>query len=247
MFERAACPDQPRLATAPFVSMSALTALSDLIDQPLKSLAKSSNALISGTSESSHDQNRGEAHGQADIVPTVTNTDRGSCRIRRGGSWCRVSPRELGRERLVRWIPRLAWVTEEAGAAGTVGTGIIDAAPPALCGSAAQPAGEACTPLTSPPPRLLQLWQHPLCPASGAGASRSRVQRKHALVWRMLGNQASITQWRSVNTLTPTRQTENEGLSMAEPRVNRSVQPPPTWSPPRAIERLRRPRQRLLP
>ncbi len=78
MFERAACPDQPRLATAPFVSISALTALSDLIDQALKSLAKSSNALISGTSESSHDQIRGEAHGQADIVATVTNTDRGS-------------------------------------------------------------------------------------------------------------------------------------------------------------------------
>jgi hypothetical protein len=32
MFEPAACPDDPRLATSPFVDVSALPALSDLID-----------------------------------------------------------------------------------------------------------------------------------------------------------------------------------------------------------------------
>jgi hypothetical protein len=78
MFDRAACPDQPRLATSPFVGMSALSALSDLIHQALRSLSGSSGAPLSGASVSSHDQNRGEAHDPADIVATVSNTGSGS-------------------------------------------------------------------------------------------------------------------------------------------------------------------------
>ncbi len=62
MFERAMCPDPPRLTTSPFVSMDALSALSDLLRQTLKPAPTSSNAPHSGASRSSHDQNRGEAH-----------------------------------------------------------------------------------------------------------------------------------------------------------------------------------------
>jgi hypothetical protein len=74
MFERVACPDQRCLAKSPFVSMSALTALSDLIDRASKNLLAASNALPSGASEFSHDQNRREAHDQAEIVAAVTYT-----------------------------------------------------------------------------------------------------------------------------------------------------------------------------
>jgi hypothetical protein len=70
MFERAACPDQSSLATSPFVSMSALTALFDLIGPVLKGLSTLSNAPTSGASESSLEQNRGEAHDHTDIVAT---------------------------------------------------------------------------------------------------------------------------------------------------------------------------------
>jgi hypothetical protein len=65
MFERAMCPDRSRLTTSPFVSMDALSALSDLLRQTLKSPLSSSNAPHSGASKSSHDQNRGEAHDHA--------------------------------------------------------------------------------------------------------------------------------------------------------------------------------------
>jgi hypothetical protein len=75
MFERAACPDQSNLATSPFVSVSALTALSDLIVPVLKGLSTPSNALTPGASKSSHQQNRGEAHDHTDIV--ATNAGRG--------------------------------------------------------------------------------------------------------------------------------------------------------------------------
>jgi hypothetical protein len=78
MFDRAACPDQPRLATSPFVGMSALSTLSDLIHQALGGLSASSDTPLSDASVSSHDQNRGEAHDRADIVATVSNTGRGS-------------------------------------------------------------------------------------------------------------------------------------------------------------------------
>ncbi len=75
MFERAACPDQSNLATSPFVSVSALTALSDLIGPVVKGLSTPSNALTPGASKSSHQQNRGEAHDHTDIV--AANAGRG--------------------------------------------------------------------------------------------------------------------------------------------------------------------------
>ena len=65
MFDRARCPDPSRLTTSPFVSMDALSALSDLLRQALKPPLSSSNAPHSGASRSSHDQNRGEAHDHA--------------------------------------------------------------------------------------------------------------------------------------------------------------------------------------
>src|ERR1700678_104861 len=74
MFERTACPDPPRLVTLPFVSMSSLTSLSDLIGPFSKNLSATSDALPSGASGSSHDQNRRKAHDHADIGATVTDT-----------------------------------------------------------------------------------------------------------------------------------------------------------------------------
>ncbi len=75
MFERAMCPDPPRVTTSPFVSMDALSALSDLLRQTLKPPPSSSNAPYSGASISSHDQNRGEAHDHA--KPGATASDAG--------------------------------------------------------------------------------------------------------------------------------------------------------------------------
>jgi hypothetical protein len=55
MFERARCLDSPRLTASPFVSMEALSVLSDLLRQALKPPLSSSNAPHSGASRSSHD------------------------------------------------------------------------------------------------------------------------------------------------------------------------------------------------
>jgi hypothetical protein len=74
MFERMACPAQRHLATSPFVSMRALAALSHLIGPASKNLSAEVDASPSGASGSSHDQNRREAHDQADIGATVTDT-----------------------------------------------------------------------------------------------------------------------------------------------------------------------------
>ena len=76
MFDRAACPDAPRLATAPFVSVDALSALTDLLQQALKASSASSNAPLSGACRSSHDQNRGEAHDDVEIGATASNSGR---------------------------------------------------------------------------------------------------------------------------------------------------------------------------
>jgi hypothetical protein len=62
MFDRVARSDAPCLATAPFVSVAALLALTDLLRQALKASSASSNAPLSGASRSSHDQTWGEAH-----------------------------------------------------------------------------------------------------------------------------------------------------------------------------------------
>jgi hypothetical protein len=74
MFEHIACPDQRHLATSPFASMGALTALSYLIGPASKNLAANLGASPPSASGSSHDENRREAHGQADIGATVTDT-----------------------------------------------------------------------------------------------------------------------------------------------------------------------------
>ena len=75
MFDRTACPHPPRLTASPFVSMDALSVLSDLLRQALKPPLPSSNAPHSGASRSSHDQNRGEAHDHA--KPSTTASDAG--------------------------------------------------------------------------------------------------------------------------------------------------------------------------
>lgn len=75
MFDRARCLDSTRLTASPFVSMDALSALSDLLREALKPPLPSSNAPHSGASRSSHDQNRGEAHD--DAKPGRTASDAG--------------------------------------------------------------------------------------------------------------------------------------------------------------------------
>jgi hypothetical protein len=76
MFDRASCLDQPRLTASPFVSMDALSALSDLLRQALKQPLSSSNAPHSGASRSSHDQNRREVHDHAKLGTTASDADR---------------------------------------------------------------------------------------------------------------------------------------------------------------------------
>ncbi len=76
MFDRARCLDPSRLTASPFVSMDALSALSDLLLQALKKPPRSSsNAPHFSASRSSHDQNRGEAHDHA--KPGTTASDAG--------------------------------------------------------------------------------------------------------------------------------------------------------------------------
>jgi hypothetical protein len=65
MFDRTACPEAEVLAARPFVSITALAALSALLDLALKDRTPSA-ALLSGASRTSHDQNRGETHVTAD-------------------------------------------------------------------------------------------------------------------------------------------------------------------------------------
>src|SRR5262245_25106910 len=76
MLVRARCPDQPRQTASPFVSMDALSALSDLLRQALKPPVSSSNAPHSGASRSSHDQNRGEVHDHAKLGTTASDSGR---------------------------------------------------------------------------------------------------------------------------------------------------------------------------
>jgi len=76
MFERAACPDRARLATAPFVGMDALSALADLLRQALKDWPASSTAPLAGVSGSSRNPIRGEAHDSSDIGASVSPISR---------------------------------------------------------------------------------------------------------------------------------------------------------------------------
>ena len=78
MFERTTCPDAELFAAQPFVSITALAALSALLDLALKDRTPSA-ALLSGASRASHDQNRGETHVTADgnareRIPTQSTT-----------------------------------------------------------------------------------------------------------------------------------------------------------------------------
>ena len=78
MFDRTACPDAELFAAQPFVSITALAALSALLDLALKDRTPSA-ALFSGASRTSHDQNRGETHVTADgnareRIPTQSTT-----------------------------------------------------------------------------------------------------------------------------------------------------------------------------
>ena len=61
MFDWAAC-GEARLATAPYVSAAALSALCDLLRRALKDTSASSSAPLSGVSRTSRDPNRREAH-----------------------------------------------------------------------------------------------------------------------------------------------------------------------------------------
>ena len=75
MFDRTACPDAELFAAQPFVSITALAALSALLDLALKDRTPSA-ALFSGASRTSHDQNRGETHVTAarERKPTQSTT-----------------------------------------------------------------------------------------------------------------------------------------------------------------------------
>ena len=77
MFDRTRCLDPPRLTASPFVSMDALSALSDLLLQALKKPPRSSsNAPHFSASRSSHDQNWGEAHDHAKPGTTASDASR---------------------------------------------------------------------------------------------------------------------------------------------------------------------------
>src|SRR3979409_1362700 len=78
MFDRTACPEAEVLAARPFVSITALAALSALLDLALMDRTPSA-ALLSSASRASHDQNRGETHVTADgnareRIPTQSTT-----------------------------------------------------------------------------------------------------------------------------------------------------------------------------
>ncbi|MET4323879.1 hypothetical protein ABIC02_007671 [Bradyrhizobium sp. RT5a] len=78
MFDRTACPEEELLAARPFVSITALAALSALLDLVLMDRTPSA-ALLSSASRASHDQNRGETHVTADgnareRIPTQSTT-----------------------------------------------------------------------------------------------------------------------------------------------------------------------------
>ena len=66
MFDRAACANDSVVVATPHVDSSALSVLAGLLADVLKGRAASSNALLSGASVASRDQNRGEAHVRQD-------------------------------------------------------------------------------------------------------------------------------------------------------------------------------------
>jgi|SRR4029079_2471993 hypothetical protein len=108
MFDRAACPDPPRLITTPFVSLGSLSALADLLDVALKAEPSSSNAPHSGASRFSHDQNREEDHNHAQTGATANA--------------CNRAPRASGNQRPAADRPiRRRNADGDSGMAGTTG------------------------------------------------------------------------------------------------------------------------------
>jgi hypothetical protein len=113
MFERASYPDHAQLTAAPFIGMTALSALASLLRQVLKDQAASSNAPLSGASKSSHDQNRRGNHVNND-VSAVVNHHEGKP-LTAAHYWL-----PAGRRRFVEIIPGIAvtltlWLLAGAG------------------------------------------------------------------------------------------------------------------------------------
>ena len=75
MFEHASCPDFAFVTAAPFVDVTALSALADLLERTLKDRQASLNAPFSGASRSSRDQIRGEIHDSANVSIRLTGKD----------------------------------------------------------------------------------------------------------------------------------------------------------------------------
>ena len=110
MFDRAACPDPPRLVTMPFVNVSALSALFDLLPQALKKRpSSSSKAPLPRASKFSHDQNRRE-DDHAEIGATAGDPAQG--------------PKASGkRRRSAKRSVQRAVAHADAGVAGSAGRG----------------------------------------------------------------------------------------------------------------------------
>jgi hypothetical protein len=114
MFERASCPDHARLTATPFIDMTALSALADLLRQVLKDRATSSNAPLSGASESSHDQNRREANVSIDVSAAVSQHEATPNVARKSSGRTTAADRSVRR----RAAERLGGGTSVAGTAG---------------------------------------------------------------------------------------------------------------------------------
>ena len=104
MFERAACPDHAQLTATPFIDTTALSVLADLVRQVLKDCAASSNAPLSGAFESSHDQNRREAHVSINVSAAVSQHERTPKITGRNSSYTTAADRPIrGRTGLGGW------------------------------------------------------------------------------------------------------------------------------------------------
>ncbi len=114
MFERAACPDHVQLTATPFIDTTALSVLADLVRQVLKDRAASSNAPLSGTSNSSLGQNRREAHVSINVSAAVSQHERIPKITRRSSSQTTAANRPVRR----RTAERLDGCTGVARTAG---------------------------------------------------------------------------------------------------------------------------------
>jgi hypothetical protein len=83
MFEPAAHPEQARVVISPRVEMAALSTLAELLRQALKNGPAPSHRLLEGALRSSHDENRGEDHGDQSISASVVRIGSSSKAMRR--------------------------------------------------------------------------------------------------------------------------------------------------------------------